>query len=118
MQHEVNTSEELKSLIETEKGLLLYFYSDRCAPCISLRPKVEDMTTEDFPQMKIVFINSEKYPEIAAHHGVFANPAILVYFEEQEFRRYSKYISISQLGGDIERIYNMVFDNQYTLPEE
>ena len=47
MQHQVFTLDELKSLIETEKGLMAYFYSDRCAPCISLRPKVELMTTED-----------------------------------------------------------------------
>lgn len=111
MQHQVFTLDELKSLIETEKGLMAYFYSDRCAPCISLRPKVELMTTEDFPEMKFVLINSEKYPEIPAAFGVFANPAILVFFEGQEFRRYSKYISINQLGSDIERIYNMVFDS-------
>jgi len=115
MQHEVNTPEELKSLIESEKGLLLYFYSDRCAPCISLRPKVQQMVSENFSQMKIVFVNSEKSPDIPANYGVFANPAILIFFEGQEFRRYSKYISINQLGGEIERIYNMVFDDQDTI---
>lgn len=109
MQHELNTPDELKSLIESAKGLVVYFYSDWCAPCISLRPKVQQMVSEDFPEMKIVLINSEKSPEIPANYGVFANPAILIFFEGQEFRRYSKYISISQLGGEIERIYNMVF---------
>jgi len=73
------------------------------------------MVSEDFPEMKIVFINSEKSPDIPAHYGVFANPAILIFFEGQEFRRYSKYISISQLGGEIERIYNMLFDDQDTI---
>lgn len=112
MQHEVYTLDELKSLVEVEKGLLAYFYSDRCAPCISLRPKVEQMATNHFPLMKMVFINSERYPDIPAASGIFANPAILAYFEGQEFRRYSKYISINELGGDIERIYNMVFGDQ------
>lgn len=118
MQHELNTPDELKSLIESEIGLVVYFYSDRCASCISLRPKVQQMVTENFSQMKIVFVNSEKSPDIPANYGVFANPAILVFFEGQEFRRYSKYISINQLGGDIERIYNMVFENQDTHSEE
>jgi len=109
MQNELESLDKLKELIATEKGIIAYFYSDRCSPCISLRPKILQMAEEDFPQMKMVFINSERSPEIPANYGVFANPGILVFFEGQEFRRYSKYISISQLGGDIERIYDMVF---------
>ncbi len=109
MENEIKNREGLQQLIGEEKGLIAYFYSDRCAPCVSLRPKVLKMVEQDFPEMKLVFVNSEQLPEIPAAHGVFANPAILVFFEGKEFRRYSKYISIDQLGGDIERIYNLVF---------
>jgi len=109
MENEIQTLAELKSLSENEKGLLIYFYSDRCAPCVSLRPKVAEMVAEDFTGMKMVLVNSEKMPEIPANFGVFANPSIIVFFEGREFRRYSKYISINELGGDIDRIYQMVF---------
>jgi thioredoxin-like negative regulator of GroEL len=111
MENEITSLDNLKQLSENEKGLLIYFYSDRCAPCVSLRPKVEEMVKDDFPGMKLVFINSEQQPEIPAHYGVFANPGIIVFFEGREFRRYSKYISINELGGDIDRIYQMVFEN-------
>jgi len=109
MENELQSLTELQTLSEKEKALLIYFYSDRCAPCLSLRPKISQMVTSDFPEMKIVFVNSEKKPEIPAHFGVFANPSIIVFFEGHEFRRYSKYISINELGGDIDRIYQMVF---------
>lgn len=109
MENEITSLAELQSLAEDEKGLVIYFYSDRCAPCISLRPKVSEMVTEDFKGMNLVFVNSEKYPDIPAYYGVFANPGIIVFFEGREFRRYSKYISINELGGDISRIYKMVF---------
>jgi len=102
--------DSLQQQIKGEKGLIAYFYSDKCAPCISLRPKVSQMVDEHFPEMKLVFINSEKQPEITGYFGVFANPAIIVFFEGKEFRRYSKYISINELGGDIERVYKMVFE--------
>ncbi len=109
MEHEIQSLAELQSLVSEEKGLLIYFYSDRCAPCVSLRPKVMQMISEDFAGMKMVLVNSENYPELPAHHGVFANPSIIVFFEGREFRRYSKYISINELGSDISRIYEMVF---------
>ncbi|MFP4471450.1 MAG: thioredoxin family protein [Bacteroidales bacterium] len=109
MENEIKSPDELRGLIGQEKGVVAYFYSDRCAPCVSLRPKVLQLIEQEFPLMKLVFINSERQPEIPAAYGVFANPAILVFFEGREFRRYSKYISINELGGDIERIYNMVF---------
>ena len=103
-------TDNLTQKIETEKGLIAYFYGDRCAPCISLRPKISQMVAEDFPDMELVFINSEDHPETTAHFSVFANPAIIVFFEGKEYRRYSKYISTNELGGDIERIYTMVFE--------
>lgn len=109
MENEIQTLAELQSLSENEKGLLIYFYSDRCAPCVSLRPKVAGMVSDDFKEMKMVLVNSEKKPDIPAHFGVFANPSIMVFFEGREFRRYSKYISINELGGDIDRVYQMVF---------
>ena len=109
MENEIQSLAELQSLSENEKGLLIYFYSDRCAPCVSLRPKVAGMIADDFTEMKMVFVNSEKKPELPAHFGVFANPSIIVFFEGREFRRYSKYISINELGSDIDRVYQMVF---------
>ena len=102
--------DNLQQQIKNKKGLIAYFYSDRCAPCISLRPKVAEMVGGDFREMKLVLINSEEYPEVTAHFTVFANPTIIVFFEGKEFRRYSKYISINELGGDIERVYKMVFE--------
>ncbi len=110
MENEINNLAELLELVKNEKGLLSYFYSNSCAPCISLRPKVQQMVSGNFDGMKLVFINSEQIPDVPAHYGVFANPCIIVFFEGKEFRRYSKYISINELGGDIDRIYKMVFE--------
>lgn len=109
---ELSSSGLLENKIAFEKGVVVYFYSDRCAPCISLRPKVKGLIEQQFPEMKLVFINSENHPEIPAQYGVFANPCILVFFEGKEFNRYSKYISIGQLSHDIGRIYPMVFGQE------
>jgi thioredoxin-like negative regulator of GroEL len=110
MEKENITPDSLQQQIKDESGLIVYFYSDKCAPCISLRPKVLQMVEDNFPEMKLVFINSVEHPEVTGSFGVFANPTLIVFFEGNEFRRYSKYISINELGGDIERVYDMVFE--------
>lgn len=100
----------LKKLIEKEKALLVYFYNDECAPCISLRPKVNNLMANSFPEMKLVFVDSKSNSEIPADFGVYANPAILLFFERKEYRRFSKFVSIIELEETIQRYYNILFE--------
>jgi len=102
---------ELENTLKEEKAVLTYFYNDDCPPCLSLRPKVEDLVNLDFPEMKISWVNSKDNPEIPANFGVFANPTLLVHFEGREFKRFSKYVSVSELGQTISRYYELVFSS-------
>jgi thioredoxin-like negative regulator of GroEL len=49
-----------------------------------LKPKVIEMIAESFPQMKMVFVESDKLPELAAQNRVFAAPTIIVFFAGRE----------------------------------
>jgi len=110
MKNELETMEQMDEIIHNETALILYFYNDHCAPCISLRPKVIQMVEEDFPEMRLAFVNSEKYPALPAKFNVFSNPTIILFFEGKEFRRESKYISIPQLTEEIARPYSLIFE--------
>ncbi|MCC7317106.1 MAG: thioredoxin family protein [Bacteroidales bacterium] len=104
---------ELKTLneeVDQNPGLLLYFFSNHCAPCISLRPKVQEMVASDFSKLKMILIDSEVHPDITAHYGVFANPTLMVFFEGREFQRWSKFVSVSQIAEAIERPYSLLFE--------
>lgn len=105
----INTMEEIKALIKSEPALMIYFFNDNCAPCVSLRPKVEELLIRKFPKMKIVFSDSIAQPEISAHFGAFNNPTIIIFFEGREYRRESKYISMPQLEESIRRPYELLF---------
>ncbi len=102
--------EDIKSLISGNEAVLLYFSTDRCAPCISLRPKVFDLLEKKFPKMKMELIDAEGSPEISAQFSVFASPTILLFFDGKETRRFSKYISVDELEESIDRYYKMIFD--------
>jgi thioredoxin 1 len=100
---------EIQSLISDKTIVLLYLYNDNCAPCKVLRPKVQEMITEDFPNIEFRLINAEQYATTLAEYGVFASPTLLVFIEGKEYIRESKNISNSELHDKIERYYNMVF---------
>lgn len=109
MRSESDKMNEIQELIDGEMALIIYFYNDDCPPCLVLRPKVESMVENEYPEMKLVFVNSKDYPEIPAGFSIFSNPTLLVYFDGKETKRFSKYISISELSQTIERYYNLIF---------
>lgn len=102
------TLEGIRASLATTPAVLLYFYSDNCAPCISLRPKVEELLRTDFPEMMLMLVNSEQHPEITAHFGVFSNPTLLLYFDGHEHQRMSKYVGVAQLKEAIARPYRLL----------
>lgn len=111
MKDELETPEQIEAHVKKEIASILYFYSDHCPPCLSLRPKVIKMVEEEFPNIKLAFVNSEKHPELPAQCNVFSNPTLILFFDGKEYRRESKYISIPQLAAEIERPYQMIFEN-------
>ena len=110
MNKDLQSLSEVQEVIENDLALITYFYSDNCAPCKSLRPKVLDLISKQYPKMNLYFINAEKNPEISAKYAVFSNPTLLVFFDRKEYLRKSKYISISELSQSVDRLYTMMFD--------
>lgn len=109
MKTEITTQSDLDQLNSNTPALLLYFYNNSCAPCMALRPKVEEMIMDEFPKMNHSYINAAQFPELAASSGVFASPTIVVFFDGKESLRVSKYISIDELAGKIGRYYKLLF---------
>ncbi len=110
MKEEISDYSQLDKIISDNTAVILYFYSDNCAPCVQLRPKVQELVEGDYPEIKLYLIDAESNPEIPAKYGVFSNPTIILFFDGKEYRRESKYISIPQLSETISRPYNMLFD--------
>lgn len=103
------TGVNIKNMIEKHEALLIYFFSPGCVTCNSLRPKVEEMTTTRFPNLKLLSVDASKSPLATSEAGVYSAPTIIVYFDGKEYIRESKYISVDQLEKKISRIYDMVF---------
>ena len=99
----------IKETIEQEAAVLVYFKNDSCAPCLALRPKVEELLHEQFPEVKFIVVDSVQNPHLNGEFQVFANPTLLVFFDGKEYIRKSKYVSIPELKAEIGRLYGMMF---------
>lgn len=111
MNQNIRSTAQLRGLISTHKGILVYFYNDNCPPCLVLRPKIESLMESSFPLMKLVFINAMLYPELPAEFEIFTSPSTIVFFEGKEVVRESKYVSIEAFQEKIARYYEIVYDN-------
>ena len=102
------TVEELKDAISNTKAIVLYFKHNHCPPCQILRPKVENLIREGFSDMVFQVVDTVENPLLASVYHVFSNPTILVFFEGKEYIRKSKYITISELRQEINRLYQLM----------
>jgi len=107
--NKIENIEQAERIIHSSESLLIYFYNDNCAPCLSLRPKVITLITDSFPEMKLYFVDSAKNKEIAAHFNSFSNPTLILIFDGKEHRRFSKYVSVQQLSEEISKPYSIIF---------
>lgn len=109
--NEIESIEQVEQTLQSTSAVLLYFYNDTCAPCMSLRPKVVELLCERFPKMRIHFVNSVNNPETAAHYNSFSNPTLIIFFEGKEHTRMSKYVAIPQLADYIKKPYFLLFED-------
>ncbi len=107
MIHTIQHAAELAEVMNRSGSLLVYFYNDHCAPCISLRPKIEELILLRFPEMELAYVNSEQFPGLTAEHGAFSFPVLIFFFGGKEFLRYSKYVSVSELDNAVGRLYDL-----------
>jgi thioredoxin 1 len=103
----IESPESLKEKVNKAENLLVYFYSDGCAPCVSLRPKVEQLILDRFPRMDMAYVDAKQFPGLISEFQAYSFPVLIFFFEGKEYLRFSKYVSISELSDSIGRIYDL-----------
>ncbi len=100
----------LENEIAENDALLIYFSHDSCNVCKVLKPKIRELLVNSFPGMKFVYVNTVHQPDEAASKQVFAVPTILVCFEQKEYFRFGRNISMHELEISIQRPYGFLFE--------
>ncbi len=105
----IQSLQEFEQLLAEQDAVLAYFSTEICSVCKVLKPKVIEMVAQSFPKMKMVFVESDQLPEVAAQNRVFAAPTIIVFFACRETIRKSRAFGIDELKAEILRPYSMMF---------
>lgn len=81
----------------SEEPILVDFYADWCGPCQMMSKILGQVGTEMKGEVKIVKIDTEKYPQIASKHSIHALPTLLLFNQGQPVDRIEGVLTAAQL---------------------
>jgi thioredoxin 1 len=77
VQH-ANEANFLDIVLKSDVPVLVDFYADWCGPCQRLAPVLEELAAEN-PGARIVKVNVDQSPSLAAEYGVNSIPSLKVF---------------------------------------
>ena len=104
-----NSLDELLEKIGTGEPVLIYFSGENCSVCKVLKPKIDEVISNSFPKINLFEVKTDLHKEITSHFTVFSIPTTLVFFDEKEFFRVGRNLSIASFVQDIKRPYELIY---------
>lgn len=101
--------EQFESLRQQHPGLLAYFSTPECGVCKVIKPQIERLLEEQYPQMVFTYVDVAQNADTAAQLGVLTVPTVILYFDGQETQRFARNFSLAQVNEAIARPYSMLF---------
>jgi thioredoxin-like negative regulator of GroEL len=95
----------LNELLRTNPAVFILFGGAHCGVCQVIKPKIEILLSDNFPEIAFTYIDCEQQPDICGQSGVFSLPTVKFYLEGQLSLEMSRVFSLKALAMEIERIY-------------
>ena len=100
---------EFDKIVSEKPAVLAYFSTTGCNVCKVLKPKVQELVIDEFPEITLIYVETTHSPELAAQNRIFAAPTLVVYFDGKEFFRKSRNFGLDELRQELQRPYGMMF---------
>ncbi len=84
-------------LAESEVPLLVDFYAAWCGPCQMMAPILEQVQRRLSGRLKVVKIDTDRYPQLASRYGIQALPTLVVFKQGQPVDRLEGVMQAEQL---------------------
>ncbi len=74
-------------LSQSQTPILAKFVAPHCSSCVTLKPILEHLVTENAGQIQLVEIDMTQDPELAMTHNIRSAPTLVVFKNSQELER-------------------------------
>ena len=78
---EINEANFETEVLKSTQPVLADFWAEWCGPCKMLGPVIEEIAAEQVGRVKVVKVNVDNNPQLAARFGVQSIPTLL-YFQD------------------------------------
>ncbi|NJM96347.1 MAG: thioredoxin [Phormidesmis sp. RL_2_1] len=85
----------------SDEPLLVDFYADWCGPCQMMAKILTQVGAEMKGEVKVVKIDTEKYPQIASQHQIHALPTLILFDQGQPIDRIEGVLTAEQLTNRV-----------------
>jgi thioredoxin len=77
--------------------VLVDFYATWCGPCKMMEPELEQVSVKLEGKLKVVKVDTEKYPALASRYSVQSLPTLAVFKDGQLQERFEGVLRASQI---------------------
>jgi thioredoxin len=81
----------------SEQPVLVDFYADWCGPCQMMAKILVQVGADMKGEVKVVKIDTEKYPQLASDHKIHALPTLVLFNQGQAIDRIEGVLTAEQL---------------------
>jgi thioredoxin 1 len=101
---DVGTGNFESEVLRAREPVLADFWAEWCGPCRLMHPIVEALAEEFDGRVRVVRINVDENPELAARYDVYAIPTFIIFRDGMEVDRLVGAISKSALKERVEKV--------------
>ncbi|MBD2102022.1 thioredoxin [Leptolyngbya sp. FACHB-261] len=91
-------------LQESSTPVLVDFYAPWCGPCQMMGPILDEVNRRLDGQVKVVKINTDKYPELASRYQIGALPTLALFQGGEVRERLEGVVPAEQLVARIQQV--------------
>jgi thioredoxin 1 len=77
--NEINEANFETEVLKSNQPVLVDFWAEWCGPCKMLSPVLEEIAAEQAERVKVVKVNVDNNPQLAARFGIQSIPTLLYF---------------------------------------